>query len=320
MVLQPQHSFKSTQLTQSAAIKKYSCMYTSDTHKIKKVWHDGFFKMRHMNSKIFLISQDGKILAEDFLKISSDRLSFFNKDDQTFDQEDEARNGERGQTAYLKIPNQFRLDEDEEINLNQIEDSETTSSSFMVRIIDLLSIDEEKLPVVNHLSSKCRQELQKRKMEYLDQNIKLLAKRSKPNTDVTTTIMTPSKPPSTHFDPSQHPIPSSSSSKRKAVQFETRPFTSPLIQKSTPIRKPPLESFDSTCKTIKPTQTDCPMSTNNGPHGRDIHQNPKSKPTNHSPCLKSVDSKSQEKPQRISSRRTLDINWESLCRSPRSNP
>lgn len=197
--------------TQSVIVKKYSCMYTADIQKHRKVWHDGVLRMRHMNSKVYLLSQDGHPLAECFLKVSPSRFR--------------VTQGESDRMTYMKVPSEFRLDEDEEVEFDPLEDSEVRSCSYIARIVDLIKVEIEEVPSLTSLNLKTRQELHKRKMEYLDQTILQLSKRSKPAPHPQTSPMSNSICPLT-------PVPSSS--RRQTGGFQTRPFNSPLIDRSKP--------------------------------------------------------------------------------------
>ncbi|KAA1089527.1 protein with putative role during mitosis [Puccinia graminis f. sp. tritici] len=194
--------------TRSVVVKKYSCMYTTDLQKHRKVWHDGFIRMRHVNSKVYLISEDGHTLAESFIKISTSRAQPESNPDRL---------------NYMKVHPKFSLDEDEQIEFDPVEDSELRPSSYMARIVDLVKVETENVPLLPPLNTKARQDLHKRKMEYLDQTIQQFSKRPKPGSSPQTSQLSDPITPST-------PIPSAS--RRKMTGFEARPFNSPLINKS----------------------------------------------------------------------------------------
>ncbi|OAV88923.1 hypothetical protein PTTG_28877 [Puccinia triticina 1-1 BBBD Race 1] len=206
--------------TRSVVVKKYTCMYTTDLQKHRKVWHDGFIRMRHVNSKVYLISEGGHTLAESFMKLSSSRAQ-------------PASNPDR--LNYMKVHPEFSLDEDEQIEFDPAEDSELRPSSYMARIVELVKVEAENVPLLPPLNTNARQDLHKRKMEYLDQTIQQFSKRPKPGSS-------PQAPPLS--DPITPSTPVPAASRRKMAGFESRPFNSPLLNKSRqaePTHSPALE-------------------------------------------------------------------------------
>ncbi|KNE90430.1 hypothetical protein PSTG_16134 [Puccinia striiformis f. sp. tritici PST-78] len=222
--------------TRSVVVKKYTCMYTTDIQKQRKIWHDGFIRMRHVNAKVYLLAEDGHTLAESFMKLSSSRAQPESNPDRL---------------NYSKVHSEFCLDEDEEIEFDPVEDSETRPSSYMARIVDFVKVELENVPLLPPLNTKARQDLHKRKMEYLDETIQQFSKRTKPGSSPHTSQLADAIPPST-------PIPSAS--KRKMPGFETRQFNSPLMNRSkqsSSIDTPTLARFRPP-PTTKPTPNTVP--------------------------------------------------------------
>ncbi|KAK4054375.1 hypothetical protein OIO90_003608 [Microbotryomycetes sp. JL221] len=55
-------------MTESFAVKKYDCLYTTQIHQKNKSWQDGQLRHHHFNSKVFLMrSEDGGSLCETFI-------------------------------------------------------------------------------------------------------------------------------------------------------------------------------------------------------------------------------------------------------------
>ncbi|PLW07268.1 hypothetical protein PCANC_26488 [Puccinia coronata f. sp. avenae] len=195
-----------------------------DLQKHRKVWHDGFIRMRHVNSKVYLQSEDGHTLAESFIKISASRAQPERSPDRL---------------NYAKVHAEFCLDEDEEIVFDPVEDSELRPSSYAARIVNLVSLETENVPLHPALNPKARQDLHKRKMEYLDQTIQQFTKRGKPGCTSPETKQLSSDPATSS---SLTPLPPAS--RRKISGFQSRPFNSPLMNKSMPsssTAKPSLE-------------------------------------------------------------------------------
>jgi hypothetical protein len=209
-----------------------------------------------VNSKVYLQSEDGHTLAESFIKISASRAQPERSPDRL---------------NYAKVHAEFCLDEDEEIVFDPVEDSELRPSSYAARIVNLVSLETEVcmcvcvcsshldhhrrliFPVLNRaehvytqnvplhpaLNPKARQDLHKRKMEYLDQTIQQFTKRGKPGCTSPETKQLSSDPATPS---SLTPLPPAS--RRKISGFQSRPFNSPLMNKSMPsssTAKPSLE-------------------------------------------------------------------------------
>ncbi|KAI8456044.1 hypothetical protein BY996DRAFT_6997057 [Phakopsora pachyrhizi] len=134
-------------LIQDFVVKKYSCMYTPDLQKHKKVWHDGFVKLHHKNSKIYLISEDGHPLAERFLKVSSVRISRCLPNSDRGENSKNSASSSPGSTSTAQfqqqLPDGFELFEDEEIDFDGIEDSEARNLAYLARIEKLDKIEKE---------------------------------------------------------------------------------------------------------------------------------------------------------------------------------
>jgi hypothetical protein len=50
----------------TAKVKRYDAMYTTHVQKKQKVYHDGFVRLHHHNSKLYLLSSDMAELASTF--------------------------------------------------------------------------------------------------------------------------------------------------------------------------------------------------------------------------------------------------------------
>ncbi|KNZ53877.1 hypothetical protein VP01_3110g2, partial [Puccinia sorghi] len=274
--------------------KKYSCMYTTDLKKQRKVWHDGkerlvFFFDRiagvallkllfaiqgsfgcamSVNSKVYLISEEGHTLAESFMKLPASRAHPESSPDRL---------------NYLKVHPEFCLDEDEEIVFDPVEDSQLRPSSYAARIVNLVRTESENVPLLPSLNTKARQDLHKRKMEYLDQTIKQFSKRPKP---------APSPQTSHLSDPSVPSTPIPSSSRPKISGFE-RPFNSPLMHRSSKqseaihkpvvLKRPP----PSRLTKIRPSVVPPPQSDTSEPQlEKDPHHVPGSQPNFKDPVSK----------------------------------
>ncbi|KAM0789554.1 hypothetical protein ACM66B_000365 [Microbotryomycetes sp. NB124-2] len=54
--------------TETYAVKRYECLFTTQIRQKHKTWQDGYLRFHHYNAKAFLIrSDDGAVLAETFV-------------------------------------------------------------------------------------------------------------------------------------------------------------------------------------------------------------------------------------------------------------
>lgn len=81
-----------------------------------------------MNSKVYLISEEGHTLAESFMKLPASRAHPESSPDRL---------------NYLKVHPEFCLDEDEEIVFDPVEDSQLRPSSYAARIVNLVRTESE---------------------------------------------------------------------------------------------------------------------------------------------------------------------------------
>ncbi|KAI9611215.1 hypothetical protein KEM48_004598 [Puccinia striiformis f. sp. tritici PST-130] len=304
--------------TRSVVVKKYTCMYTTDIQKQRKIWHDGFIRMRHVNAKVYLLAEDGHTLAESFMKLSSSRAQPESNPDRL---------------NYSKVHSEFCLDEDEE--LNSTRGMLSYSSGLILSLVQCARLNaahhrnhtdtnltiRQNVPLLPPLNTKARQDLHKRKMEYLDETIQQFSKRTKPGSSPHTSQLADAIPPST-------PIPSAS--KRKMPGFETRQFNSPLMNRSNSQEPQCVDDqhqkvdtqYTSDGRVHKDDSSPPPVqprSPNNPPSppktnpfkvdDRPRSEDPPINPSKHKNLSPSVSSSSSN---RVSNQKTLKVNWDSF--------
>ncbi|KAG0144747.1 hypothetical protein CROQUDRAFT_672178 [Cronartium quercuum f. sp. fusiforme G11] len=255
-------------------------MYTSDVKKNKKVWHDGQVRLHHVNSKAYLYSERSERLAESFLKVAACR-SYSN---------DRATTG-----ASCQIPEQFELMEDEEIEFDEVEDShQLRAGQFLAQIVALIGIEHKVLSIATPSEFKSHQEHQKRRMEFLDEQIKQFDKPkrrrpSSPSTSSESLSATTSTPSRTEKDAHTSPTkPISTLRKRALTPFQSKPFQSPLLHRTVSVPRA-------------------------GP--KPSHMTPSREDTR---TERTLDSPAPGSPSgdRIGKLKTLNLNWKPFCEAP----
>ncbi|KAH9809426.1 hypothetical protein DFH28DRAFT_556582 [Melampsora americana] len=264
-------------------IKKYSCMYTSDVHKNKKVWHDGEVRFHHANSKAYLYSERSERLAETFVKAASRRSRL---------------TSQPNAGPSCQLPDTFVLTEDEEIEFNQVEDDhQLRASCYLAQITNLIDVGYKVLPVATPMNPQARQESTKRKMEFLDEHIKQSTKsrRSRPSDASISKPVLPTTPARSPSDNDTSPPKAIDSLRKRMItplqskplqnNLLVQPFHSPLLNRSAP----------------RSELGSCPS------HDTPSRNSSRPRPTS--------DELIEDSPHRsrVSNLKTLNMDWSSLC-------
>ncbi|EGG07511.1 uncharacterized protein MELLADRAFT_71680 [Melampsora larici-populina 98AG31] len=264
-------------------IKKYSCMYTSDVYKNKKVWHDGEVRLHHVNSKAYLYSDRSDRLAETFVKAASRRSRL---------------TSQPNAGPSCQLPDTFALTEDDEIEFNQVEDDhQLRASCYLAQIVNLIEVGYKVLPVATPINPQARQESSKRKMEFLDEHIKQSVKSKRPHpSNASTSKPVPQITPARsrpHNDTHTSPLKAIDSlRKRMITPLQAMPLQNALLAQPfhSPLRN----------RSAAPSELDsCPS-----------HDTPSRNPFRPRP---QIDQPISPHGSRVSNLKTLDMEWDSFC-------